>query len=290
MKIQTVNSLAELNNVAKQLPTATIVPLYEKDGTPITEYVGIRNDDTKEIVRVFTKDYSLVQHGEVLETVSEVLTELGLKGKAELCISRDGARLSAYIVFDEKIIKDDNQGIQFGIKIDNSFDGGQALKFSSFGRRLACYNGMVINQAFKNQVIYHYKIKEAKPRIAAMVREAINRDDAFQAIVNNAMKESFAWQALQKFILDLIQSERWLAKKHLDKILEKIGVSLVVVTDKKTKTKKYRFVKEEGVSLKKWDLYNAFTEYISHNDKLSYSLRSVLERISERVLIAPTMA
>lgn len=282
-------NISEMPRASMVLPKAEEVPIFSEKES-LDKFKGIRNLDTGEVIRIFDKDYTLVQHSEVLEEVSSTLSELGINGSGRIETSNNGARMSAYITFDNKLISDDADGIQPGIKISNSFDGSSSIRLESFAKRLVCNNGMTMSTVFSNQVVMHRHLKKDKfaaSQLQPMIKEIIDKDNHIQKLVEKAMSESFAWETLQNFLTKMLEKE--IAFKHLSKILDKVGITVMKEKDKKTKQIKYNFIQEKNYTNKKWDLYNAFTNYLSHEAGENYNLKQWLETLSEKVLIAPIM-
>ena len=145
---------------------------------------------------------------------------------------------------------------------------------------------MTMSNLCAKETIYHVgKEKDFGLEIKESVLAVVDNDKQFQAVVSKAMKEYLTFEQAQKLYLKLIN--KYIGLSRTEKILEKIGISVITITDKNKPDQppKYTFVREKGSTLKKWDLYNAVTNYISHDFNKTLSGKDYLFRVSEKILL-----
>lgn len=296
-------SFAEVPNVAMALAQAQKITVHKENGEQLKRFSGIENQKTGEVKEIFGKEYWLVQHQDVLDVVSDTLTEIGLKGTCKIEVNPDGDRMTAFFLFDNAIIPDSTKfsfdpqdsndtGIKYGIMVQNSWDGSSPLRVSSYGERLVCSNGMTALAAFTATTRMHTLINgkepQLRPEIMQMVRSAINGQEKFKEIVENAMKDSYAFETMKELIAQLMDKE--VAFKHLAKIFNDIGVSIIRTKDEKTKKWTTNIIQESNFNPSRWALYNAFTRHLTHDETIGYAMREHLNKVSERILTQPIIA
>jgi len=286
--IKYFDSITGFINGLSDLPVAEKVKIYEENNKLISNFRGVKVDG-KKIVGVVQKNYGLLQHKDFFQEVGKTLINLGLNSNnIQLVVSPNSTLAHAYIIFNDKKIDDDEQGIMYGIKLTNSYNKESSIRVDFYGFRIACSNQMVLRNLLSSEKKIHTGLKETNVQkiVSEMVRNVISRQEAFQELINKVLPQSFEWQAFETIFLSMLRDHK-IGFIHASNILNKIGVTVIKKKDEKTKIINYTLINETGKEIRKWDLYNAFTDYISHND-LSYSATQYLEKLSERVLNMPT--
>lgn len=108
--------------------------------------IGTANVSKSKLLHVFnSSNYSIVQHGVFLDTIEQTL---GKNFRGSYYMRDDNSRLHVYaypenmkqLIHNKKT--GENEWINFGIRMSNSYDGSRALKVSSIGYQEICDNGM----------------------------------------------------------------------------------------------------------------------------------------------------
>lgn len=284
-------TVENMSSIAENMPRAYEYPIFDGQGVPIsnfkavqTQYVKDNNAEknTNNYLRVFTSKYNIVQHSFVIEEISSILNSMGLKGQVSIELKENGSRMAGYIFFDDKIIQDDSKGIKVGFKFTNSYDGYSGVGFSTYGIRLICLNQMTMSNLCAKELISHLGDKNFSERIKHAIKSVIDQDEKFQKIINMAMDKVYTFDEAKKIWDRMLEKDFGFRKT--EKILSKINVSIIQVESKDKKVKKHEYILEDGHSLRKWDLYNAVTNFLSHEEKLSMSGKEWMEKISEKIL------
>ena len=179
-----------------------------------------------------------------------------------------------------------NEEFVTGIRLINSYNKSTGLIVAPRFTRLACANGMIITRTMKTVSIKHNSkiLKELQSFIEKKLNSIINESTHLQTWVSEGMADSVEWRVAARILEKLFTQI-----KHREEILKRLEISLVVVTDKKTKKKNVSYVldNKEKKKVTRWDLYNACTHYISHGEHITPHIEDVLHKKAERLLDTP---
>jgi hypothetical protein len=113
----------------------------------------IPNLDSAEIpIGVVSKNYQLVQHVQVIDTIINALKKVGIDSDeviAELQITQYGERVGLHIQFPNKYSIDPGDGHKLALRLGvfNSVDGSTRFRAVLGWLRFVCSNGMVVGSA-----------------------------------------------------------------------------------------------------------------------------------------------
>lgn len=289
-----INTTADLTKFADRFDNAKFVPVFwGEHKTKTDRYQGVYNIEGKRLAMIASQAYQIIQHKDVIRALAETLKEKNLQVSGVIRNDRD--IICGGLVFGNigAPIKDDSkQGIQIGIRFTNSYNRVTAFRLELYGFRKVCQNGMILGTAMNNivQTTFHMgkeKSMEHLKKIAVkFIDDAINSSSQLQAYVNECMKDSIVWTQLGK-VLEAI----FVSQVHRENIAKIFGISIIEVTDKKTKKVSYSYVleKEGKKNLTRWQLYNAITQYASHHKKksgkgFSLAMEEVIQNTAQKVL------
>lgn len=260
-------SLAEAQVFANSCDTATLRPVFVgfTDEVKVLDnkHFAVWNENKEKVSAIVSDEYKLVQHQHLLNEVTDALINLNLKAKVD--INDGGDVIFADITFTESKINV-KKGEEFfvGIRVINSFNKSTGIMILPRLVRLACQNGAVVDTIWSKSfsIIHTNKLAENFASIIpVMIKEMVEHNDHFKALVEASMEDSVEWEVAQRIIQNLIQTE-----KHRDaifSILDKLKV-------------------DNKVS--RWTVYNSITDYCSHSSQLTPMVERTLQNKAQKVL------
>ncbi|MEK6880851.1 MAG: DUF932 domain-containing protein, partial [Nanoarchaeota archaeon] len=127
-----------------------------------------------------------------------------------------------------------------------------------------CSNGMTLGKVLNNirEVTFHVGKEKHKEMISQttekFIKQVINSSERLQQYVNNAIGDSIEWETLDKIFEKLAFRE-----KHQEEIKLRL----------------------EGIQHPtRWQVYNAVTNYLTHDEHLTPNVQSYLENKAEKLL------
>ena len=237
------------------------------------DHRGIWNVDKKKLSTIASSRYAIIQHRDVIDALSNTLKNLNINVKGMIRQIND--KMIGDVLFtDDKMTKlkdDSKEGIEIGFRFMNSYNKTSSFSMQLYGYRLVCMNGMVLGKAVQEfklsmpHVGQDKLINEISKEIEIFVNQSIASSKILQKYINNCIADSFEWKATEKLIEKLLKR-----KKHrlaITHILEKnVG---------------------KGKKLTRWDFYNAFTEYATHNEQITPKVEELMQRRSQKILTTP---
>lgn len=212
---------------------------------------AIVNPDSGEVYAIASKQYKIVKHEEILETVMQSVEENPEYGvpESKIWLSDNGAKMRATLKFSELEFPIQNGDlINPTIDIFNSYDGSWALKVLFGAFRLICSNGLTVGETFMM-----YKRKH--------LSEGINKERIKQMLMGSLEKYSFQmelWKSWTDKVTTISDYEEVMtalpfSERDKEAIEEEVEVSSDIrMDDIKTKTLTY------------WLFYNILCQYVTH--------------------------
>ena len=260
--------LATLQNHAKSLDTAQLREItVQGRATADDDNFAVYNLQTSKVASFVKPGYQIVQHKEVIEAVTDVLSNLGIPCEATL--HNNGNKVFADIEFTKtKINAMKGEEFIIGIRVVNSYDKSTGIAIVPRLVRLVCTNGMVVTKALvKGYTIKHTKkLKEDfKVVVNDLIKQMVNSDKKLAEMISICMEDSVEVEIMDNILQKLASS-----KKKMEEVKE------ILHRDYGEKPRYNR-----------WEIYNSMTNYISHGEQLAPSMQDYLERMSEKVLMTP---
>lgn len=285
------HNLAEVQKATENLNKAKMVPIQIEDGSIIKKvenWKGVYNISQGKLCSVVVPFYNLVQHKEYIDNFAVALDKLGLKYKMK--IKAQGNRVFADVEFEGRNLKFEKLNEEFttGIRIVNSYDKTAGVSMVPRFTRLACTNGMILTRNEKMLSIKHHQkiLKEITSFVEKRLNNIINTYGDLQNWVSVSMKDSIEWKVTCKIIEKLFEQ-----LKHREEVLKRLNLSVIEVTDKKTKKKSVTYVwndeKKKKIKFTRWEIYNAITDYLTHNEQITPHIESLFQKRAEKVLMTP---
>lgn len=278
----------EINNVLERLDKAAIVDLKINDGGVIKDvnnFKGVYNVSQGKFCSAVTPSYTLVQHKEYFKSFAEALDRLNINYKATF--KTNGNQAFADFDFIDKNLKFDKLDEEFatGIRLINSYNKSLGVIVAPRYTRLACTNGMILTRSAEVLSFKHTskEIRNMSGFVEQKINFIISQDEMLRNWVSDSMGDSIEWKAVCSVLEKLIK-----IRKHREEILKRLDISIVDVTDEKTKKKGITYVTDkDDIKSKKfnrWEIYNAMTHYLTHGEHITPNLESYYHKHAEKLL------
>lgn len=172
---------------------------------------GVANDKAEIPIGVVSKSYQLVQHKEVIDTIVNALSKVGIKPEdvtAELQITKYGERVGLHFQFpkEHNINPGDGHELALRLGVFNSVDGSTRFRAVLGWLRFVCSNGMVVGSAQND-----YKRRHNQTLVIADVNELLTQGIEL-AIADQANLQRWCKTALHQDKLS-----RWIDKEVSNK-------------------------------------------------------------------------
>jgi len=283
--------LAAVEKATTNLDIATIVPLKVVDGgvdKDVDNWKGVYNVSQGKLCSAVVPYYNLIGHKQYFDGFAQALNRLGIN--FTMTIKQGGNKAFADIEFKERNVKFEKLNEEFitGVRLINSYNKSTGLHLCPRFTRLACTNGMILTRSEKTLSIKHTsKIAiEIEKFIETRLGDIIGKDNELNGWVSGAMNDSIEWNAACKIMAKLFTQI-----KHREAILKNVGISIITVSDKKTKKKSVTYVWDDEDNKKekitRWDLYNAATQYLTHGEHITPLMENHYQKKAEKLLITP---
>jgi hypothetical protein len=268
-----------INKRIAELPTATEVELIRADTKKVVETrKAIVVNDT--IVNTPTEKYVLVQHEGAFRPIVEGLTVSGVKDFT-FSLWHTLGRANLNIMIGEA-----KDGVKYGFKITNSYDGSHAIRFgyeatkresyveivekehvTLWGYRQVCSNGLKIKVPLKS-VKYLDAVQRERIKVLLGGKKSMKHLGSDLKDKVTSLQYVVEAMLLLKGPLNMmiIDAQRYkLNKNQAEKLIEKY------VMQRKIDMFMDQFESQRGNDL--WSLYNAVTWIASHRKDLSIKQR-----------------
>jgi len=237
-------------------------PLFArtKDGVDVpSEYYGLINSKTGEVINTCKEGYTVSQNDEIVELVLRGMEKFG----SELSVSKAGSINNGRKVFLQLAIDGQSRVAQDIIKryvtIIDSNDGSTSLSVGIGDLTMSC----------QNQFFKFYKNGDAKFRHTATLERKIRE---IPYLIETALSESLRQiEVYNRFVSTEVSRD--LAHKMVKHILgyDRVLTSLEVMADKSTRAinimdKVYNHIEKEmnGKGNNLWGLHSGITSYTTH--------------------------
>ena len=267
MDIETLN-LAELKTLAVGFDRAEMRDVHiVKDGEDYLSkrHMGVWNLDKNELACLAPKSYTVIQHRYAIECLTEALSSLNIRAQAMVKRSRHGIHID--FDFPDSVFELTEVGESFttGVRVVSDYSQVAGLMIAARVTRLACSNGMVVNDIVKpTRIKYTEQLTlTVEGLIDRVIRDIINSDQKLANMVSVCMKDSVEWQ-----VATLLAKTLFKKKRHVGQILS-------------------RLKRDDKGRVTRWEFYNAVTNYASSGMRLKPELDAWLQYKAQKVLKTP---
>jgi hypothetical protein len=261
-----IMGMAELKNKAIGFDRAEMRDVHiVKDGEDYLSkrHMGIWNVDKDELACLAPKSYMVIQHRYATEKLVEAITSLNIKAQALLKQSRHGIQIDFDFPESKFELTEVGESFTTGIRVVSDYSQVAGLVIAARVTRLACSNGMIVNDIVKPQrVRYTEELKiTVEGLIDKIIKDIITNDDKLANMVSICMKDSVEWQALR-----LLTKAMFKKAKHVKEILSRVKL-------------------DENGRVTRWNLYNAVTNYVSRwGSRLKPQVDTWLQNKAQKIL------
>ena len=223
---------------------------------------GVINLRSGSLASVVGEQYSVLQHGDALGVTINVIQGLGMKAKYK--VENDGNVARMEVLFPEITIKDDSkQGILLGVRMMNSYDKSTSFRGEFFGYRQVCSNGMYSAKILGEVNISARHVGENFTGLERVVLQFVQHVLNSPQVVEDRIKEAIA------SILEF--SDKQEIYDTVFTVYPNMGAAEKIAA-------------EIPLKANRWQVYNAFTRYLSHED-VTHRNRDNVARVAEKVLL-----
>jgi hypothetical protein len=232
-------------------------------------WMANRRTDTKAVLGVCTERYTLVQNSSLIETVETAFADNKLGDFTRKAhVVRDGARVYVQYDFKNQLVKLPKVGDDLGLRLilNNSFDRSCRVSFEMGILRLVCTNGLkTLQEEFSLTQKHSDKLDVSRlvDVVAGAVEGFKESTKVFSRLADRPVKHEQGYA-----ILDNLTKAKVIADRNVDKVK-------IIWNDPSHREDKSRNL---------WSLYNAVTQFTSHQvEPTSYELA---QRINRGTLVA----
>jgi len=215
---------------------------------------AIIRSDNRQILGVVSKKYNIIPHMDGFRKAESALGKLGTFELRNLSVSANGARMYATFMSERRMDVGLNDYVCPTLTLTNSYDGLRKFGFMIGALRLVCTNGMMTNtKLFEMQ---------AKHSVNCNIDDVANSAADSMNFINNSVLPM--WQVLKKrdvnamHVLNEISESSKIPKKIMETVYNQFSVNQ---------------------NVKLWDIYNAFTWFLSHDYNGSVERRIDLDKM-----------
>ena len=261
--------LAQLKNLAMGFDRAEMRDVHiVKDGEDYLSkrHMGVWNVEKGELACLAPKSYMVVQHRYAVKCLIEALSSLGIRAEAELKHSRHGIQIDFDFPDSKLELTEVGESFTTGIRVLSDYSQVAGLVIAARITRLACSNGMIVNDIVKPQRIKYTEQLQVTVEglIDKIIKDVITSDEKLANMVSICMKDSVEWQAVR-----LLAKALFREKGHVKGILARVKA-------------------DENGRVTRWSFYNAVTSYVSTSgSRLKPQIDTWLQNKAQRILKTP---
>jgi len=247
----------ELESAIEELDRAELRPVLV-DGNEVEYQKAVWNTTKSRCESIVKSTHGLIEHRQAFLPFVSALREKGITLKG--VVKNDGGIAEIEALFDNYGIQPkDGEVIAVGVRLQNSYNK-RGFVGQSFGKRLVCSNGMISTVETASMKVVH--------------TDLATLDQTFQHFISSVVK---GVETLEEKINKAIEEELELAEAR--------GI-LHLYFGKKMTAELMRIFQKNLGNKNKWQLYNAITNYASHQGKDEKQYEKLL-KIADRLLVAP---
>ncbi len=277
-----------------RLPRAELCSIfYKKNGrlVPIENRRAIVGE-RGQVYAIVSDRYRLVLHEDIYDLVRRVLDNLGIDPIHErVLISKDGALMNL-VVCTQDVEVTKNDIVALGFTVLNSYDATSALRFNAGGIRYICSNGIVLpikNLSTNIRKLIHVKgvIKPSFDEVKETIETITSVLDDIADLLTLATKSTVSKAELVHFIETTFSNVPSLK----DRIYTFLKYRLKIDLSKELKKYKEsedvtKLFTESDERYNLWDVYNVFTDVLTHTRKIDLKMTTKLQEKVGEFLIA----
>lgn len=224
-------------------------------------YVAIWNTSQDQLETIVERRNSnLIQHAEAIAPFIEAMREK--KADISGTLKNHGGKVIIEALFNGLFIGDGDDKIQVGARLTNNYNSknGPYFRGEFFGFRSFCSNGMILGKVMVcNFSAKHTKIADLQKRMMEFVGSIYDNAETLQKIIQDADKDKLEVEEAEDILLSIFGRKKFV--KKLQNLFEKR-------------------------SLTRYTVYNAITQYATHQAK-NEAQRVRMQQVAQKVLTKP---
>lgn len=246
-----------------------LVEIQDHRSKAIKGYQGVFDKTNKEVVSVVSETYNLLPNKSVIDPVLTFLEKQKIKYSFDRFSYVTPQRMRLHFTFPELKIKDDSkEGILASIFLHNSYNSTEAYKMLAGGVRQVCSNGLIIGTIMSKLRVIH-QASEIEAVALANLESVFNGFYNNTKLVEARIKEMIQEKATVKTLIDI-------SKKVETRIFSDVMRQLGLMTEDDANGQARAIVADlnpkQVLTQNIYNVYNMFTQYISHQTLQRYRL------------------
>lgn len=231
-------------------------PLRLRNNDLSKEHYGIFMEDDEihdEPLTVVSKDYQLVQHEELLDSLESMIRKIDTSLERDVITANNGARMFARYNLPsimEDVRQDDK--VNMGILVTNSYDKSRSIQVRIYGNRISCWNVLSTDAHLSLMKTRHFK--------SSLNKFFDKQIPIFLSETNLRFIESInLWRKYNSYI----GLENFSVKQEMIKVIKDL-----------IPKKDFAIIAYEvATSTNLWDIYNSITRMWTHDWDIEKQLR-----------------
>lgn len=245
---------------------------------------AVINTTTNSVAQIAGPLYQILQHRDYFCGVVDLLQEKGLTEAHGYAVEgNNGNTWNVRLIFDGFEITEPGFGrnIKIGGEFSNSYDSKFAARGRAYFMRLSCYNQMVLQNVIPECIFSRNHVAEDETTLLDIVQlqtknfvgNLMNSGAKFKRVMTKASSDDIEIQKvaqLDQLMLDIFKTPshaEGIAKLAEKELVRPYSGATHYITDR-------------------WELYNAATNYASHNDLTPQIQDMILYRAEKNFLNA----
>jgi hypothetical protein len=247
---------------------------------PETEHIAIVNRKTNNVAQIASNQYKILQNADFFTKVSDLVMNTGCTDiQGYILETNGGDAYQARVIFNDMEIAEPGKGnnIKVGMEFSNSLDGSMSVGGRAFYLRMSCTNQMILpnlvdgcffsrahNARTEQKLLEAVEIKAEN-----FMKQLLVSGAKFKNRMEDAISDTLTFEKpiqIQTLFEEIFESER-----HAEKMTRYI--------------RKQPGEYKNGIySLTRWDLYNAVTDYASHDKVTPNVFDNILVKAEAKIL------
>lgn len=264
----------ELRGIATQMDEAESIPLFYKteegEMQEVETTIGVFNKTQGYLIGTASDRYSILQNAEVLTNLADSFEQLNITPIGQVCNDYD--RVAVEVHFPELAIEEaqHNKPIYMGAKFMNSYNKSSTFKGFGFMHRTWCSNGAYVRYALGEMSFSFAHIGDLAENAPTVIGDYVHKLDAASQIITPLLATAQDKKVMFDDMSQIVASLGvWMGSKRAGK---EVYQHLI------------REVPEDEFDISRYDLWNAYTSYVSHTSGMSESVRNRISEVAEAVL------
>jgi len=264
----------ELRGIATQMDEAEAIPLFFKDEEgemqEVETTVGVFNKTQGYLIGTASDRYSILQNAEVLTNLADSFDNLNITPVGQVCNDYD--RIAVEVHFPELAVEETqhNKPIYMGAKFMNSYNKSSTFKGFGFMHRTWCSNGAYVRYALGEMSFSIAHLGDLAEQAPSVIGAYVHKLDTAAQLITPLLSTAQDKKVVFDDIPQIVQSlGTWIESKRAGK--EVYNYLL-------------KEVPADEFDISRYDIWNAYTSYVSHTPGLSENVRNRISEVAEAVL------